>query len=308
MRYALIKTLIREAQQNDRLWLLTGDVGHTVLEPFAHAYPTRYINVGVAEQNMVGIAAGLAMEGNSVCVYTMASFLTRRAYEQIRNDIAGHMLPVVIVGTGAGFFYGHAGPSHLAVEDIALMRTIPGMTIMTPADPIETVWATKAAIRLRAPVYVRLGKSGEPTIYTKKQRFKIGKGTTIRKGREVAIITCGVIASEVLTAARSLVKRNIHPTIVSMPTIKPIDEACIQSLGKTYRLIITVEEHSIIGGLGSVVAEVIARSHVPAHLMTLGIADTYISTIGSQAFLRETFGLTSENIAYRIHTGLEKIP
>lgn len=300
MRYAWIETVIKEANSKKNIWLLTGDVGFTVLEPFAEKFPERYLNVGVAEQNMMGIASGLAMEGNIVFVYTIAPFLVRRAYEFIHNDIAAHRLPVIIVGMGAGLAFGHAGPSHFAVEDIALMRTIPDMTIFTPADPVETIWATREAINMRQSVYLRLGKKGEPTLFSASQRFSRGRGITISQGKDVLVLSCGVILPEVRQATRLLQEKDIYPTVVSLSTVKPMDNAYICQLALKYRVLVTIEEHSIVGGLGSAIAEILAHQGTAPPLLSLGISDTFVRTVGSQKFLRQIYGLSAKTIADRI--------
>lgn len=306
MRYTFIKTLTEEAKKNKDIMLLTGDLGFTVFEDFREKYPDRFINVGVAEQNLMGIAAGLALSGKTVFAYSIATFVTMRPFEQIRNDIAIHNLSVVVVGTGAGLSYGDAATTHHAIEDISLMRSIPGMTILCPADPTEAEWATRAAILLKKPTYLRLGKKGEPILYTKKPKLILGKGSVLNKGNDLAILATGNIVENALAAARLLARRAINCLVVSIHTVKPIDVKLIKSLSKRFPLIVTIEEHNIIGGLGSAVAEIISESISPVKLLRIGIPDMFFSKTGSQAYLRDLIGLNPNAISDRIYTHFKK--
>lgn len=301
MRYAFVNTLIKEAKKNKNIMLLSGDLGFTVFEEFKKTFPNRFINVGVAEQNMMGIAAGLALSGKIVFTYSIATFATMRPLEQIRNDVALHNVPVIIVGTGAGLSYGEAANTHYAIEDIHLMRGIPGMTILCPADPIEAVWATQTAVRLKKPLYLRLGKKGEPTIHKNTPKLQIGKGAKLTQGNDFVILATGNIVAHALWAA-GLIKRynKKTATVISMHTIKPIDKKLILTLTKKFPLIVTVEEHNIIGGLGSAVSEIIAEEKTTTTLLRIGIPDTFVTVIGSQEYLRKKMNLTPELIAKTI--------
>lgn len=300
MRQAFINTLIEETKLNKNIMLLTGDLGFSVFEKFRDKFPNNFINIGVAEQNMMGIAAGLAMSGKIVFAYSIATFATMRPFEQIRTDIASHNASVIVVGSGAGLSYGHDSITHHSVEDIHLMRAVPGMTILCPADPFEAQWATKASIKLKKPVYLRLGKRGEPVLYKKPSLLKVGKGSILKVGNDMAILATGNIVSNVLEAAKILSKKNIESTVVSMHTIKPLDLQLIQHLSKKFPIIITVEEHSIIGGLGSSVSEVISENNYNTKLIKIGVPDRFLFEIGSQNYLREKIGLLSEQIAEKI--------
>lgn len=306
MRYAFIKTLTEVARANDRIFLLTGDLGYTVFEEFRDEFPKRFINVGVAEQNMMSIAAGLALTGKIVFAYTIATFASMRAFEQVRTDIASHKAAVTIVGTGGGFSYSYLSITHHSIEDINLMRGIPEMTVLCPADPIEVVWATKTAIAIERPVYLRLGKKGEPNLYKKTPILKLGKGSILRRGRDTVIIATGNLVHTALVAANLLSQKGIEATVVSMHTIKPIDSQLIKKLAKSYKAIATLEEHSIIGGLGSAVSEVISDLPSHARLVRFGVPDTFVFEIGSQDFLRKKIGLDPENIANKIYQNLKK--
>lgn len=306
MRVAFIKTLIKEAEKNNKIMLLTGDLGYSVFEEFREKFPDRFINVGVAEQNLMGVATGLAMSGRIVFAYSIATFATMRAFEQIRTDIASHNMPVIIVGSGAGLSYGHDSITHHATEDISLMRSIPGMTILCPADPYETVWATRASIKLNKPVYLRLGKKGEPLLYKNPVSLKIGRGSVLRNGKDFVIIATGNIVSNALEASNILSKENINATLVSMHTLKPIDKNLIKNLSKKFKVIITVEEHSILGGLGSAVSEIISEENKGTKIVKFGVPDIFLFEIGSQNFLREKIGLLPHQIAKRIKSEIKK--
>lgn len=307
MRTAFINTLIKQAKAHNNLFLLTADLGFNLFEPFQQAFPDRFINVGVAEQNMMGIAAGLALSGNIVFTYSIATFATMRPFEQIRTDIASHNCHVIIIGGGGGYSYGHDSLTHHAVEDIGIMRMIPGMTVLTPADPVEVTWAITYATLHPGPYYIRLGKRGEPVIHHDAVRFKLGKGTYIVKGSDIAILICGSIIKNTIDASHILAKKNIHPTIISMHTIKPIDKNLIITLSKKYKLIVTIEEHNIIGGLGSAVAEVLSEIKTSCKLKRIGIPDTLILDIGSQQYLQNITGLSANKIAKTISHEIKTI-
>ncbi len=302
MRYAFIRTLTRLARSNPRIMLLTGDLGFTVFEEFRDMFPRQFINVGVAEQNLMGVAAGLALTGKIVYAYSIATFANTRPFEQIRNDISWHRAPVIIVGTGAGLSYGHASTTHHAIEDIALMRTIPGMTILAPGDPKETEWATKVSSQLKSPVYLRLGMKGEPTVWTTTKNHRVGKAQILQKGSHCGIIATGNLLHTAVEAARLLNDQGISTYVLDMHTVKPIDSSGILSVARAVPFIVTLEEHSIIGGLGSAVAEVLAGSSSRTRLHRLGIPDIFMHVIGTQAYLREQLGLTPTKVADRIRT------
>lgn len=296
MRYAFVQTLIEEAARNDRIVLVTGDLGFTVFEKFKENYPKRFINMGVAEGNMIGFATGLALTGKIVFCYSIATFATMRPFEQIRNCVAAHNASVIIVGSGAGLSYGHASYTHFSVEDIGLMRLIPGMTIYCPADPAEVRWATQDAITRAQPAYLRLGMKGEQTLYDHPS-FRVGKGTMLKKGNDIAIFAVGNILANVIQAAKLLEGDGIDASVIGMHTIKPIDTKLIKNLSSQYPMVVTVEEHSTIGGLGSTVSDVLTEVGSTIKLCRIGIPDEFIRTIGSQAYLREKLGLSPEGIA-----------
>ncbi len=302
MRDAFSKTLTRLAIQNKNLILLTGDLGYTVFEDFIKTHPTRFINMGVAEANMMGVACGLSLQGFIPVVYSIATFATMRGFEQIRTDICVHNANVKIVGTGGGLSYGHAGSTHHSLEDIAIMRSLPNMTIICPSDPIQAEMATEQMIIQKGPVYLRLGKRGEPIIYKKPIKFKIGKGIVLKEGKKAAIIATGNLVYNAILASKILANRGINITVIDMHTVKPLDKKLVLQLMKRHELICTLEEHSIIGGLGSAVAEVIAENPIKKnlHFYRFGIPDIFIERAGSQEFLRKKYQLTSEKISGKI--------
>lgn len=301
MRYAFCEELTKLADKDKKIILLTGDLGFTLFENFQERFPKQFFNVGIAEPNMAGVAAGLALSGKIVFVYSIASFISTRAYEFIRNDVCVHKLPVIIVGSGAGFSYAEAGVTHFATQDIALMRGLANMTVFCPADPLEAQWATRIAVQLKSPVYLRLGKKGEPKIYNKVPKLILGRASQLTKGKDIAIIACGNIVANALKANKLLEKSKIKASVFSMHTVKPIDKKLIQKLAKKSSFLFTIEEHSEIGGLGSAVAEIISQeSKSKAKLVRIAIPDLFPHKLGSQNYLRQTYGLSPQKIAKRI--------
>lgn len=301
MRNAFITTLNKQAKRDKRIMLLTGDLGFTVFESFMKLFPDRFINVGVAEANMVGIAAGLAHSGKIPVIYSIATFMSMRAFEQIRNDIALPASNVKIVGTGGGLAYGPAGPTHHSLEDVALMRALPNIKVLVPSDPTMTKWLTKTAIRTKGPVYLRIGKKGEPNIYKKGEKFALTKGKVVKKGKDVTLISTGSILEQVIAAAKLLTRDKITAEIIDIHAVKPIDKNLILKSAKKTNYIFTIEEHSIIGGLGSAVAEVLAEEANFSYVFKrIGIQDTFCQTIGSHQYLRHYHGLSAEKISEEV--------
>jgi transketolase len=291
MRTAFIETLYALAERDERIWLLTGDLGYSVLERFALRFPDRYVNVGVAEQNMTGIAAGLACSGKIVFTYSIANFPTLRCLEQIRNDVCYHQANVKVVAVGGGFAYGSLGYSHHGLEDLGIMRTLPHMTVIAPGDPAETQLATKAVVQWPGPCYLRIGKAGEPKVHEKEPRFELGKAITVRQGGDVTLISTGAILKETLATAEQLARERIDARVLSMHTLKPLDKDAIQRAARETAAVVTVEEHNIIGGLGSAVAEVLAEMGAPRlRFRRFGIPDCASREVGSQQYLRSQLG------------------
>lgn len=292
MRTAFIKALSALAAADNRIWLVTGDLGYSVLEAFHERFPARYLNAGVAEQNLTGIAAGLASCGRIVFTYSIANFPTLRCFEQIRNDVCYHELPVKIVSVGGGYAYGPQGYTHHGLEDLAVMRTLPGMTVVAPGDPLETELATRAVANAAGPCYLRLGKAREQVIHRQPPDFALGRAIRVREGRDVTLITTGGVLAFALAAAERLAaEHKLEARVLSMHTLKPLDTGAIAAAVRDTGGIVTVEEHSVIGGLGSAVADVLAGLDAPHKLFRkFGAADRLHREIGSQTYLRNLGG------------------
>src|SRR3989344_1187474 len=296
MRSAFVKTLIECARRDPRIILLTGDLGFMALEPFIKEFPKRYINAGVAEANMVGMAAGLASTGKKVFVYSIIPFVTMRCLEQLRNDVCYHNFDVKVVGVGSGYSYSAMGATHHAIEDIGALRSLPNLRIVSPGDPLEVELAVKALVKDNGPAYLRLGKRGEPVLHKKMPKFRLGQAIIMKSGKDVSLISSGSILVNALKASEELEKEGIRTTLVSMPFIKPIDAATVKNLAQKTKAVVTIEEHNIIGGLGSAVAEVIAESPYKPVFRRLGVRDYFVSKVGSQEYLRGQAGLSVGNI------------
>ncbi len=296
MRKTFIKTLVSLAAKNERVILITPDIGYSVLEEFQNAYPSRFFNVGIAEQNAISIAAGMALEGMIPYVYTINPFVCMRPFEQIRVDVAYMKTNVRIVGVGAGFSYGAAGATHHSIEDIAIMRALPGMTVICPGDPWEVEQAMNASLDYIGPIFLRLGKQGEPIINDITSSFKIGKATIIKEGKDLAIITTSNTLEICNGVMNQLQQKGISASLISMHTIKPFDAECVRQILDKGIPVITVEEHNIIGGLGSAVAEVIAESGRGIKFKRIGVEDAYSHYVGSHNYIREKFGISESNI------------
>lgn len=303
MRTAFINELTRQARENPAVILLTGDLGYTVFESFQAEFPERFINCGVAEANMLGTAAGLAREGMRPFVYSFIPFAIFRAFEQIRIDVCYHDLPVTIVGLGAGYSYGDMGATHHALEDIAVSRSLPGMCVICPGDPWEVRRAVNALSAHDGPAYMRLAKRGEPAVHEPETRddFQIGRAIVLQEGGEIALVATSNMLSTAVEAARKLESAHgIRPTVVSMHTVKPLDELCITKLSERCRTIFTIEEHSVLGGLGGAVSEVVASVPTRCAVHRIGIPDRFVHVSGSQTFYREQCGLTPDGVVNRV--------
>ena len=300
MRDTFVRTLIALAKENPNIELITGDLGFGVLKPFWERLPDQFINAGIAEQNMTSAAAGMALEGKTVFTYSIGNFPTLRCLEQIRNDCAYHGANVKIVCVGGGFVYGSLGMSHHATEDIAVMRALPEVAVLCPGDLVEAEEATKAIAKYPGTCYLRLGRGGEKRIHDHIDNFEIGKAIKIHDGEKIAIFSTGAIFEEVADAEAILAEHDIYPAVYTFPTVKPIDRAVIARCAADFDMIVTVEEHNIVGGFGSAVAEVLAELPERARLLRIGIHDTYSSIVGSQKYLRSQFGLDSVGIATQV--------
>ena len=282
--------------QNENIVVLDADLsGSTKTAMFKKEYPTRFFNAGIAEQNMIGTAAGLAAAGKTAFASTFAVFATGRAFEQIRNSVCYPKLNVKVAATHAGLTVGEDGATHQAIEDVAIMRALPNMTVLVPADAAEAKAVVRWAAEYNGPVYIRLGRSGVPDVFDETYEFKFGKAVTLKEGKDVTLIGMGIMTSAALEAAEMLAEEGISATVLNMPTIKPIDEDAIVAAANATGAIVTCEEHNIIGGLGSAVAEVLAEK-APARLVRVGVKDTFGES-GKPADLLKKYGLTASDIA-----------
>ena len=295
MRTAFINALVRAAERDPRIWLLTGDLGYSVLEPFAARFPERFVNAGVAEQNMTGMAAGIAATGGIVFTYSIANFPVARALEQIRNDVCYPNLPVRIVAVGGGLAYGAQGYSHHAVEDLAFTRVLPNMTVIAPGDGWEAGAATTALTSVSGPAYLRLGKAGEPLVHTAAPAFRIGQAIPVRHGGDCTIISTGGVLTEAVRAYDLLVADGIAATVLSMPTVQPIDHEALVSAAQRGP-IITIEEHAE-GGLASAVGDALIEAGAAFRMKAIRLPRTPQSCAGSQEWLRARAGVSAEAAA-----------
>jgi len=295
MRNAFTKALTQQARQNPNIWLLSGDIGFSVLEGFAQEFPGRFVNVGVAEQNMIGIAAGLAMSGKTVFTYTIGNFSFMRCLEQIRNDVCYHQLNVKIVAVGGGFAYGNLGYTHHAIEDIAILRVLPHLTVIAPGDPVETSLAVEMLCHEQGPGYLRLGRGGEPVIHTTPPVLIRGRAITLGQGKDIVIVTSAGTLDIAFNAAQRLRGEGHSVGLISMPILSPFDKkSLLQAAAKATRLV-TVEEHGS-GGLASLVAETMAEADIYVRLRSLYVRKPPISQSGDRAWLRNYHGITEEGI------------
>lgn len=295
-RQAYGEALVELGAKNENIVVLDADLSKsTMTVNFSKAYPERFFNMGIAEQNMYGAAAGMAVAGKIPFASTFAMFAAGRAFEVIRNSIGYTKANVKICATHAGITVGEDGASHQAIEDIALMRCIPGMTVLNPADEGSTKALLAQAAELLGPVYVRLGRSAVPLLYSCTKEIQIGKGSLVRDGSDYTVIATGIMVNEALQAAESLETEGISLRVIDMHTIKPIDEEIIRKAAAETKGIVTAEEHSVIGGLGSAVAEVVVRI-CPTKMKMVGVQDTFGES-GKPAELMEKYGLTASHIA-----------
>ena len=294
-RAAYGEFLVEKGREREDLIVMDADLsGSTKTKGFAKAYPERFVNCGIAEQDLMAEAAGIALSGHVVCASTFAMFAAGRAYEIIRNSIGYTNANVKVCATHAGITVGEDGASHQTFEDIALMREIPGMLVVNPADAVSAKKLLNEVVDTEGPAYVRLGRSGVPVIYDESSDIKIGKENVIREGSDVTIIATGIMVSDALEAAEELAGEGVYARVIDMHTIKPIDEAAIISAAKENGPIVTAEEHSVIGGLGSAVAEVVVKNK-PVRVEMVGQKDTFGES-GKPAELREKYGLTKADI------------
>ena len=298
MRDAFVRALKEEMERNDRIVLITGDLGFGVLRPLWERFPDRMVNAGIAEQGMVSMAAGLASTGRTVIVYSIGNFPTLRPLEQIRNDCAYHNADVKIVCVGGGFVYGSLGMSHHATEDMSVMRAIPGVTCFTPGDPAETEAVTLAMLRTPGTCYLRLGRGNEPKIHTAPvENWTVPKALTLKEGTDIALLSAGGILTQAMDAAERLERKKISAGVVSFPCLKPLDKEKVRELLASCRCLITVEENTVTGGFGSAVCEIAAEAGSGCRVWRAGLQDCFATVVGDQQYLRQTYGIDGAAIA-----------
>jgi transketolase len=299
MRRTCLDMVYELAKRDSRVVFIGSDLGPGVLEQMKTEMPDRFFMEGIQEQHVIGMAAGMAMEGYIPYVNTIATFLTRRCFEQLAVDLCLHNLPVRLIANGGGLVYAPLGPTHLAIEDMGILRTLPNMTVVAPTDAEEMKRFMPATLDPPGPIYIRLGKGGDPIVSRDKYGFQIGKSIELRAGKDVAMIATGVMVNRALTAADALAEEGINCAVINMHTVKPIDEDRILELAAAFPVLVTLEEHVLMGGLGSAVGEVLIDkfSGRPPVLKRIGIPDAFPHEYGSQDSLMETLGLQPTEIA-----------
>jgi transketolase len=305
MRKAFFETLQETADIDSDIFLLSADLGFKLFDSFRLRHPERFYDMGIAEANMIGVAAGLSLSGKNAYCYSMAPFLVMRAYEQIRVDIAYHNLNVKLVGVGAGLSYGLEGFTHLGLEDLALMRSLPNMTVVVPADPWEARCLARASYTHQGPLYIRLGKIGDPMVHSKEPYFEIGQPIEVCEGNDLAIIAAGTMVHAGASVVDILLRHQISSTLVSMHTVKPLNQEAILDLAHRHPAIFSLEEHNLNGGLGSAVAEVLAESGYRGLFRRIGIPEPLPRIVGDANRLREASGLSPDKVADTILSALD---
>jgi transketolase len=291
LRDEFIRELISLASRDPDLLLVTGDLGFGIFDEFVERFPNQFLNAGVAEQNMTGVAVGLALSGKKVFTYSIANFSTLRCLEQIRNDAAYHEVNVTVVASGGGFTYGALGMSHHATEDLAIMRALPGVTVVAPGTAWEAAKATRELYKENKVGYLRIEKGGDQAAPHVNAKFILGKSILIKDGADITFICTGGILEEARRAADKLALEGINARVLSMHTLKPLDSAAVLKAVRETGAIMTVEEHSLIGGLGSSVAQTIVSAGLSVRFGQIGLDDCYSSVVGDQQFLRSTYGM-----------------
>ncbi|MGJ4906714.1 transketolase family protein [Bradyrhizobium sp. HKCCYLRH2060] len=302
MRNAFADELTKLGNEDSRVVMLSGDIGNRLFDKFKDKHPSRFFNCGVAEANMMGVAAGMAMNGLRPVAYTITPFVTTRCLEQIRTDVCYHEAPVTIVAVGAGLAYSGLGPTHHACEDISFLRSIPNMVVICPGDAFEVRGALRAAMQQDRPVYIRMGKKGEPVVHKGPiADFKIGKAITIEEGSDVCLLSTGNMLPEAIEAGHRLKEKGISAEVVSFHTVKPLDEDKLKQAFSRFKLVATIEEHSLIGGFGAAVSEWLVDSETSAKkFLRFGTPDAFFKKSGEQEYAREVLGLTGHQIADKI--------
>ncbi len=304
MRKACLDMVFELAKRDERVLFVGSDLGHGTLDEFRQTLPDRFLMEGISEMNVVGLAAGFAMEGSVPYVNTIATFLTRRCYEQVAMDVCHANLPVRLIGNGGGLVYAPLGPTHEAIDDIAIMRALPNMTIVAPADADEMRRFMRVSVDHDGPIYIRLAKGYDPIVTDSSNDFEIGAAVSMREGTDALLVTTGIGLRICLEAAEALAARHIDVGVLHLPTIKPLDVDALISRVEGVPVVVSVEEHSIIGGLGSAIAELIAEASfdVPKRFRRIGVPDVYPHQYGSQASQLEHFGITPLGVAETVES------
>lgn len=306
MRTTFVNTLAEMARQDEKIVCVIGDTGFAVFEEFEKEFGPRFVNVGIAEQNFVGFGAGLAAMGMKPYIYNVVSFMTLRGLEQIVLDVSYQKNPVVLVGVGGGHAYGPAGPTHHSYFDIAMMRMLPDMAVVCPADPVEMRAVMLFSKGYGRPMYIRIGRSVDPVVHEAPIDFSLGKIFKMREGRDGVLLASGTMVKDALKAHALLLKMGISIAVYSVPTIKPLDEGAVLSLAADYPALFTLEEHSRNGGLGSVVGDVLLENGgTGGHFYKFGFPDTFAPVTGSRDYLNDVYGLSPQKIAATIKERLE---
>jgi transketolase len=300
VRNAFAQQITSLAGADPRVVVLAGDIGNRLFDKLKAQSPDRFFNCGVAEANMIGMAAGMAMNGLRPFCYTITPFLTYRCLEQIRIDVCYHHVPVVLVGTGSGLSYASLGATHHSCEEMGMLRLLPGLAVLAPADEWEVRAAIKAALKYPHPVYMRIGKKGEPAIHKTEPEFVIGQALPIREGTNVCLLSAGTMLQAAMQTAEELEKHAISAKVVSFPCLKPLDEALLSAVFAKFKYVATMEEHSVLGGLGGAVAEWLSGVRLPGRLLRFGTPDEFLHDTCDQAEARAHFGLTPAAMAGRI--------
>lgn len=307
MRNAFAEAITELAGQDERVVLLAGDIGNRLFDRFRERYPKRFYNCGVAEANMTSVAAGLALSGLRPVTYTIAAFNTVRCLEQIKIDLCYHRAPVIVVGTGAGLSYSSLGATHFSCEDLAQLRTLPGMTVVCPGDAREVASALRGCLALPGPAYLRLGKKGEPLVHATPPEVVIGQALVLRPGAHVALLAAGTMLPVAAGAAELLASDGVSAEVVSFHTVSPLDARYLERAFARFALVATLEEHGRKGGFGAAVGEwLVDRPPGGARLLCFATDGTYPHDTGSPEYLRARFGLTPEAVRERVRAGLER--
>ena len=297
MRNAFADEVTRLAAEDPRVMLLSGDIGNRLFDKLRAQSPQQFMNCGVAEANMMGVAAGMGLSGLRPIVYTITPFTTTRCLEQIRVDVAYHESPVIIVGTGSGLSYASLGPTHHSLEDFAIFRAIPNLQILAPWDAPSLRVLLREALASGRPTYIRIGKKGEKDIATKEQVPSVGGGLTLRDGSDVCLVALGTVASEAISAAERLASEGIRAEVVLAHTVKPVPAALFDALLARHKLIVTVEEHSRIAGFGESLISHAAANGLTNRIEALGTGDAFMPVVGSQSYARAYFGISAAHVA-----------